>query len=435
MHTNRTKSLPSLTRLLGAAMRGSMTNTNLLANDKTPRPVGDAAGASSREARRAQLSSGAANLHKRRHVGESFIQSILFLCGAISILTTIGIVIVLGNESLRFFLDWGWLNSNNTLVEAITETDTTLHLSSGGQGFTIDQVIKLDSEIMRVADVIDHDTLVVERAIEDTIAAAHNPRATVYIGEDVTLVEFLTHTKWIPQTGEFGILPLLTSTIVTSVIALMVAAPIGLGAAIYLSEYASPRTRSTLKPILEILAGIPTVVYGYFALTFMTPLLRAIFGQDTVQIYNMASAGLVMGIMIIPTISSMSEDALSAVPRSLREASYGLGATRFETTVRVLLPAALSGIIAAFILGISRAVGETMIVAIAAGAGPNFTLNPFESAETITGHIARISTGDLSYLSIDYNSLFALGLALFVMTLVLNIISGAITRRFREVYQ
>jgi phosphate transport system permease protein len=176
------------------------------------------------------------------------------------------------------------------------------------------------------------------------------------------------------------------------------------------------------------------VVYGYFALTFMTPLLRALFGQDTVQIYNMASAGLVMGIMIIPTISSMSEDALSAVPRSLREASYGLGATRFETATRVLLPAALSGILAAFILGVSRAVGETMIVAIAAGAGPNFTFNPFEAAETITGHIARISTGDLSFNSIDYNSLFALGLTLFFMTLLLNIISGTITRRFREAY-
>jgi phosphate transport system permease protein len=175
-------------------------------------------------------------------------------------------------------------------------------------------------------------------------------------------------------------------------------------------------------------------VYGYFALTFMTPLLRGILGENSVQIYNTASAGLVMGIMILPTISSMSEDALSAVPRSLREASYGLGATRFETIIKVIVPAALSGIIAAFLLGVSRAVGETMIVALAAGAGPNFTFNPFVAAETMTGHIARISGGDLSYNSVDYNSLFAIGLTLFVMTLVLNLVSRWVTKRFREVY-
>jgi phosphate transport system permease protein len=224
----------------------------------------------------------------------------------------------------------------------------------------------------------------------------------------------------------------------TSLIAMLVAGPLGLGVAVYLSEYASTRVRATLKPILEVLAGVPTVVFGYFALTFVTPLLRALLNQGNTEVvgtYNMASAGLVMGIMIIPTISSISEDALSAVPRSLREASYGLGATRIETIFKVLLPAALSGITAAFILGISRAVGETMIVAIASGAGPNFTINPFAAAETMTGHIARISTGDVSFNSIDYNSLFAIGLTLFVITLVLNLISGAITRRFREVYQ
>lgn len=250
----------------------------------------------------------------------------------------------------------------------------------------------------------------------------------------VSLGEFFTTTRWQPQAGEFGILPLLNSTLMTSGAAMLLALPLGLGAAIYLSEYAPPRVRATLKPILEILAGIPTVVYGYFALTFMTPLLRALLGQDNVQIYNTASAGLVMGIMILPTISSMSEDALSAVPRSLREASYGLGATRFETIIKVILPAALSGIIASFILGVSRAVGETMIVALAAGAGPNFTFNPFVAAETMTGHIARISGGDLSYNSVDYNSLFAIGLTLFVLTLALNLISRTITKRFREVY-
>ncbi len=251
----------------------------------------------------------------------------------------------------------------------------------------------------------------------------------------VNVVDFFTGTAWQPSGGKFGILPLLNATLMTSLAAMFVAIPLGLGAAVYLSEYATERTRASLKPVLEILAGIPTVVYGYFAVTFMTPLLQSLFGKDTVQFYNTASAGLVMGIMILPTIASMSEDALSAVPRSLREASYGLGSTKFETIAKVVLPAGLSGIIAAFIVGISRAVGETMIVAMAAGAGPNFTFNFFESAETITGHIARISGGDLSYGSIDYTSLFALGLTLFVFTLLLNLLSRYITNRFREAYQ
>ncbi len=251
----------------------------------------------------------------------------------------------------------------------------------------------------------------------------------------VDLIEFFTTTQWQPTIGNFGILPLLNATLMTSLAAMLVALPLGLAVAIYLSEYASPRARSILKPVLEVLAGIPTVVYGYFALTFMTPLLRSIFGQDTVQIYNTASAGIVIGILIIPLVASMSEDALSAVPRSLREGSYALGATKFETALKIVLPAALSGITAAVIVAISRAVGETMVVAIAAGAGPNFTFNPFEAAETMTGHIVRISGGDLSYDSIDYNSIFSIALFLFLITLVLNLISNAIVRRFREVYE
>lgn len=293
---------------------------------------------------------------------ETVIRIVLLACGVLSIFTTIGIVIVLGSESLAFF--------NSGVVD---------------------------------------------------------------------IVEFFTGPRWQPQSGDFSILPLLSSTLMTSFFAMLVAIPLGLGAAVYLSEYAKPNVRATLKPVLEVLAGIPTVVYGYFALTFMTPALRGVFGQDTVQIYNVLSAGLVMGIMILPTIASMSEDALTAVPRSLREASYGLGATRFETVVRVIIPAALSGIIAAFLLGISRAVGETMIVALAAGAGPCIIgatcFNAFGAAETMTGHIARISGGDLSYGSVDYNSLFAIGLTLFVFTLILNLISRSITNRFREVYQ
>jgi len=251
---------------------------------------------------------------------------------------------------------------------------------------------------------------------------------------DVTFAKFFGGTKWSPGIGQFGIWPLVTSTLVTSAIAMLVSLPLGLSAALYLSEYASPRARSALKPILEILAGIPTVVYGYFALLFMTPLLQKIFGER-VEVYNMASAGIVMGIMILPLISSMSEDALSAVPRALREGAYAMGATKFEASLQIVLPAALSGIGAAFILGISRAVGETMIVAVAAGAGPNFTFNPFQAAETMTGHIARISGGDLSYNSIDYNSLFAIALMLFLVTLVLNLISQKVVERFRERYE
>jgi phosphate transport system permease protein len=251
----------------------------------------------------------------------------------------------------------------------------------------------------------------------------------------VSLQAFLTGTSWQPQLNEFGVLPLLSATLMTTTTAMLIALPLGLAVAIYLSEYASDEARNRVKPTLEVLAGIPTVVYGYFALTFMTPLLRAIFGQNRVEIYNTASAGLVMGVLILPMVSSMSEDALSAVPDSLRQASYALGATKLETALQVVVPAALSGLAAAFIVGLSRAIGETMIVAVAAGAGPVFTFNPFRAAETMTGHIVRISGGDISYDSIDYNSLFAIGLLLFAVTLALNVLSQRIVRRYREVYE
>jgi phosphate transport system permease protein len=252
---------------------------------------------------------------------------------------------------------------------------------------------------------------------------------------EVGIVEFFTTTTWQPQIGSFGIWPLLTATLMVTFFAMIVAIPIGIAVAIYLSEYAQERTRKLVKPTMEVLAGIPTVVYGYFALTWFTPQLRNVFGSDTVQIYNTLSAGLVMGILILPLIATMCEDALYAVPRSLREAAYGVGATKLETAVKIVLPAATSGIAAAIILGLSRAIGETMIVAVAAGAGPKFTLNPFLGAETITGHIVRISGGDLSYESIDYNSLFALALVLFFITLILNLISQRIVRKFREEYE
>jgi len=252
---------------------------------------------------------------------------------------------------------------------------------------------------------------------------------------EVPLWKFFFTFKWQPQIGEFGILPLLNSTIMTSFIAMAIALPIGLAVALYLAEYAGTRVRAVLKPLLEVLAGMPTVVYGFFALQNVTPLLQGILGSDKVDIYNTLSAGLVMGVLILPLVSSMCEDALSAVPSSLREGAYAMGATKLEVSLQVVLPAAFSGIAAAFIIGLSRAVGETMIVAIAAGAGPNLTLNPLRSAETMTGHIVRISGGDLSYDTIDYNSLFAIGLLLFLVTLTLNIFSRRIVRKYQEVYE
>lgn len=258
---------------------------------------------------------------------------------------------------------------------------------------------------------------------------------TVLFFQQVSPLEFFGDTRWTPlfASKRFGVWPLVVGTVLVAVGAMVVALPLGLLAAIYLSEYASDRMRRILKPILEILAGIPTVVYGYFALTFITPLLRQIFPQT--QTFNALSASLVMGIMILPTVASISEDALSAVPRSLREAAFGLGATRFEVATRVVVPAALSGISAAFILAISRAIGETMIVAIAAGQQPKITFNPLESIETMTAYIVQVSLGDTPHQSIAYKTIFAVGMLLFVMTFGLNLVSHWITRRFREVYE
>jgi phosphate transport system permease protein len=210
--------------------------------------------------------------------------------------------------------------------------------------------------------------------------------------------------------------------------------PLGLGSALYLSEYAPPRVRRTLKPALELLAGVPTVVLGYFALTFMTPLLRAVFGTETVQIFNAASAGIVMGIMIVPTIASLSEDALSAVPQGLRESAFGLGATKRQVAVRVVMPAALSGIVASVILGLGRAIGETMIVAIAAGNLPKLTANPFDQIQTMTAYIVQAVGGEAARGSLTYESIFAVGALLFLVTFALNVLAHRFVRRYREIY-
>ena len=375
------------------------------------------------------------NTFKRKpRVREKIIQGFLFLCGLISILVTVGIVYELGKEARLFFTETQWEESNKEIATDITANDEIILTFTSGTPVVEDQILRLDEEELLVVTV-DNVKLGVIRGYNDTVPATHKEGSTLYTAVNVSIIEFFTKTEWNPQIGKFGILPLVNATLITALIALIVAIPIGLSIAIYLSEYASEKIRQTLKPILEILAGVPTVVYGYFALTLMTPLLRKIFGFGNVEIYNTASAGIVIGILIIPLISSMSEDALHAVPQSLREAAYGLGATKLETALKIVLPAAISGVTAAFIVAASRAVGETMIVAIAAGAGSKFTFNPFEGAETMTGHIVRISGGDLSYNSIDYNSLFAIGLLLFLMTLSLNIFSQHIVNKFREEYE
>ena len=251
----------------------------------------------------------------------------------------------------------------------------------------------------------------------------------------VPITEFLFDTQWTPLFADkhFGILPLVTGTMLTSAIAVSVALPIGLSIAVYLNEYAPKSFRKFLKPILEILAAIPTVVYGFFALMVITPFLQQFFPD--MAGFNALSPGIVMGIMIIPMISSLSEDALYAVPTSLREASYGIGATRFQTSFRVLVPAASSGIIVSVILAISRAVGETMIVAIAAGQQPRLTFNPFVPVETITTCIVQVSLGDVVQGSIEYQTIFAAGIALFALTFILNNISFYIKRKFQEKYE
>lgn len=384
------------------------------------------------------------DLAKKPRIGESIIQGLLFLAGAISILTTIGIVYILGSESIRFF-SLQWESTNKVISADIDASESVLPVGESGASVEAGDVIRLGSEEMEVL-AVEELAISVERGANGTTAVSHSEGLQIFNSFQVRLTEVFGTTNWTPPLGLFGMWPLILATMMTSIIAMLVALPLGLGTAIYLSEYASDKARNILKPLLEILAGIPTVVYGYFALTFMTPLLRNIFGETNVSIFNTASAGIVVGILIIPLVSSLSEDALHAVPSGLRQAAYGLGATKLETSLKIVLPAALSGITAAFVVAISRAIGETMVVAIAAGAGPkNFTLgedslfgfilNPFESAETMTGHIVRISGGDLSYNSIDYNSIFAIGLLLFLMTLTLNILSRRFVARFREVYE
>ena len=297
---------------------------------------------------------GSASRHTR--VGERLIGALLFTSGALSIVATVGIVVVLLTESLGFFAE-------------------------------------------------------------------------------VSPVEFLAGTRWSPDLvpRSFGILPLVNGTLLVAAGAALIALPVGLATAIYLSEFASLRTKRTVKPALEILAGIPTVVYGYFAVILVTPVLRTLF--PGVGVFNAASAAIVVGIMILPMVSSLSEDALSAVPGSLREAAYGVGATRFEVATRIVVPAGLPGIAASFILAISRAIAETIVVTLAAGATPGMTLDLLQSVQTMTAYIVQVSLGDAPSGSIEYRTLFAVGLLLFLITLALNLLSQRMTTRFRESFR
>jgi phosphate transport system permease protein len=293
----------------------------------------------------------------RRRWGEEAIRALLFLAAAISVLTTIGIVVALLNESLSFFEEVG--------------------------------------------------------------------------------TDFFTQTEWSPLFADpqFGIWPLLNGTFLITGIAILVAVPIGLGSAIYLSEYATPRVRRIFKPILEVLVGVPTVVFGYFALTFVTPtILQDILSLD-ITVFNALSAGLVMGMMIVPTIASISEDAMSAVPGGLREGAYGLGATKRQVATRVVFPAAISGIVASIVLGVSRGVGETMIVLVAAGLQPNTGISPTEGYATITTFMGATAKGDNPAGTIGYESIFACGLTLFVLTLLMNMVAIRFVRKYREVYE
>lgn len=293
---------------------------------------------------------------KRWNPREDFIRGGLFLCALLSVLTTLGIILILATESFQFF-------------------------------------------------------------------------------RHVPVMDFLTGTRWTPllEPRSFGVLPLLCGTFLIVAGSALIALPVGLSSAIYLSEYASDRTRRILKPLLEVLAGIPTVVYGYFAVTFITPILRTII--PATEVFNAASASIVVGIMILPMVASLCDDALRAVPASLRQGAFALGATPYEVSTRVVVPAALSGVIASFVLAVSRAVGETMAVTLAAGATPKLTLNPLESIQTMTAYIVQVSLGDTPAGTIEYQTLFAVGALLFVITLGANLAAQWVLRRFREVYE
>ena len=369
----------------------------------------------SQEGVEAASQSRATTSRMRRRGGVSLegriVRWLFFGCALISVLTTIGIIFTLVSQAIGFFVEM----PVNLAQSEISQIETRIERSES------------PAEIAELEQDLQGWTGRLER-IESQSAFSYVERGVVSVWE------FFTGTRWTPilKPRAYGVLPLVGGTLLIAAIAALVALPVGLAAAIFLSEYAPDKVRRIVKPVLEILAGIPTVVYGYFALTFVTPILKVFFPE--MLVFNALSAGLVMGVMIIPMVSSLSEDAMNSVPNSLRNASYALGATRVETSLRVVVPAALSGIVASFIIAISRAIGETMLVTIAAGATPNLTINPLESIQTMTAFIVQLSLGETPHGSLEYNTIFAVGLLLFLITLIMNLLGYFIVRRWREKY-
>ncbi len=341
------------------------------------------------------------------YVKELGVKSLLGACAALSVLTTLAIVVVLFTEASRFF------QADDVYCDAAVVEDGVSHECGSFVGTST-----RDSAGTQVAC--------------STCGELHTMPA------EVTLVGFLTGSKWQPLIGresekKFGVWALVTGTLMVSVIAMCIALPLGLITAIYLSEYANARVRATIKPTLEVLAGIPTVVYGFFALTVITPTLKTF--HDGFNTFNAMAGGIAVGILCLPIVSSLVEDALQAVPRSLREGAYGMGATKFEVSTKVVVPAALSGIISAFLLAVSRAVGETMIVALCVGSRPQMSLDPRDDMQTMTGWMVQMVLGDVSNYDVEYLSMYAVAALLFLMTLALTFAGNLVRRRFREEYQ
>jgi len=340
------------------------------------------------------------------YIKEWGVKSLLLICATLSIFTTFAIVAVLFTEATRFF------QHDNVYCDAVVATDG-------------------DRVCNAFVGTSTKETAGSEQACPD---CGHMHKMPA----EITLVDFLTGTKWNPLLGresekEFGVWALISATLIVSGIAMCLALPLGLITAIYLSEYASPRVRATIKPTLEVLAGIPTVVYGFFALTVITPTLQFVHGGFGT--FNAMAGGIAVGILCLPIVSSLVEDALQAVPRALREGAYGLGATKFEVSTKVVVPAALSGIISAFLLAVSRAVGETMIVALAVGSRPQLSLDPRNDMQTMTGWMVQMALGDVSNYDVEYLSMYAVAAVLFVITLALTFTGNVVRNRFREEYQ
>ena len=351
----------------------------------------------------------------RRKSGASLegriVRWLFFGCALISVLTTICIIFTLVSQAIGFFVEM----PVDLAQSEISQIETRIERSESSA-----EIAELEQDLQGWTGRLER-------------LESRSPFSYVERGV-VSVWEFFTGTRWTPilKPRAYGVLPLVGGTLLIAAIAALVALPVGLAAAIFLSEYAPNKVRRIVKPVLEILAGIPTVVYGYFALTFVTPILKVFFPE--MLVFNALSAGIVMGVMIIPMVSSLSEDAMSSVPNSLRNGAYALGATRVEVSLRVVVPAALSGIVASFIIAISRAIGETMLVTIAAGATPNLTINPLDSIQTMTAFIVQLSLGETPHGSLEYNTIFAVGLLLFFITLVMNLLGHFIVRRWREKY-